>query len=37
LQVAQIAQEFVRKAQDKNENFNNVMKNLEQIQNLLLS
>lgn len=29
LQVAQIAQEFVRKAQDKNENFNNVMKNLE--------
>ena len=37
LQVAQIAQEFVTKAQDKNENFNNVMKNLEQIQNLLLS
>lgn len=37
LQVDQIAQEFVTKAQDKNENFNNVMKNLEQIQNLLLS
>ena len=36
-QVAQIAQEFITKAQDKNENFNNVMKNLEQIQNLLLS
>ena len=37
LRVSSIAQEFIKRAQDKNENFNNVMKALEQIQNCILS
>lgn len=37
LRIQQVAHEFIIKAQDKNENFNIVMKTLEQVQNYTLS